>query len=77
MNDEFDRIKRLPPYVFAEVNRLKAELSLNGNDMTHFAIPFIYLMIGSTLFLSACGVKGDLYLPNQTSMIDNITNESQ
>ena len=24
MSDEFDRIKRLPPYVFAEVNRLKA-----------------------------------------------------
>ena len=23
MSDEFDRIKRLPPYVFEEVNRLK------------------------------------------------------
>jgi predicted small lipoprotein YifL len=45
--------------------------------MTHFARPFIYLMIGSTLFLSACGVKGDLFLPNQKSMTDNITNESQ
>ncbi len=45
--------------------------------MTHFARRFIYLMIVSTLFLSACGVKGDLYLPDQTSMIDNITNQSQ
>ncbi|HAK97726.1 MAG: hypothetical protein DBW69_04685 [PS1 clade bacterium] len=45
--------------------------------MTHFARRFIYLMIGSTLFLSACGVKGNLYLPNQTNIIDNITNESQ
>ena len=26
MADEFDRIKRLPPYVFSEVNRIKAEL---------------------------------------------------
>ena len=25
MIDEFYRVKRLPPYVFAEVNRLKAE----------------------------------------------------
>jgi alanine-synthesizing transaminase len=24
VNDDFHRIKRLPPYVFAEVNRLKA-----------------------------------------------------
>jgi alanine-synthesizing transaminase len=33
MRDEFDRIKRLPPYVFAEVNKLKAELRAKGKDI--------------------------------------------
>ena len=45
--------------------------------MTYFARRFKYLMIGSTLFLSACGVKGDLYLPSQANVVDNIINESQ
>jgi len=31
--DEFHRIKRLPPYVFAEVNRLKAEARAAGADI--------------------------------------------
>jgi len=31
--DEFHRIKRLPPYVFAEVNRLKAEARARGADI--------------------------------------------
>ncbi|MEZ5856045.1 MAG: LL-diaminopimelate aminotransferase [Hyphomicrobiaceae bacterium] len=31
--DHFHRIKRLPPYVFAEVNRLKAEARANGADI--------------------------------------------
>lgn len=33
MNDEFHRIKRLPPYVFEEVNRLKAASRAKGNDI--------------------------------------------
>ncbi len=33
MIDEFHRIKRLPPYVFAEVNRLKAEARARGADI--------------------------------------------
>ena len=33
MKDEFHRIKRLPPYVFAEVNRLKAQARANGADI--------------------------------------------
>ncbi len=33
MIDHFHRIKRLPPYVFAEVNRLKAEARANGADI--------------------------------------------
>jgi len=33
---EFYRIKRLPPYVFAEVNKLKAELRQNGQDIIDF-----------------------------------------
>ena len=33
---EFYRIKRLPPYVFAEVNKLKAELRADGMDIIDF-----------------------------------------
>ncbi len=33
MIEEFHRIKRLPPYVFAEVNRLKAEARARGADI--------------------------------------------
>ncbi len=33
---EFYRIKRLPPYVFAEVNKLKAELRGDGMDIIDF-----------------------------------------
>lgn len=34
--EEFYRIKRLPPYVFAEVNKLKAELRTGGMDIIDF-----------------------------------------
>jgi len=34
--DEFYRIKRLPPYVFAEVNKLKAQLRADGHDIIDF-----------------------------------------
>lgn len=34
--DEFYRIKRLPPYVFAEVNKLKAQLRAEGKDIIDF-----------------------------------------
>jgi len=33
---EFYRIQRLPPYVFAEVNKLKAELRGEGADIIDF-----------------------------------------
>ena len=33
MSEEFHRIKRLPPYVFAEVNRLKAAARARGADI--------------------------------------------
>ncbi|RED14208.1 LL-diaminopimelate aminotransferase [Pontivivens insulae] len=38
MSEEFYRIKRLPPYVFAEVNRLKAEYRANGMDIIDFGM---------------------------------------
>lgn len=38
MTEEFYRIKRLPPYVFAEVNRLKAEYRANGVDIIDFGM---------------------------------------
>lgn len=34
--DEFYRIQRLPPYVFAEVNKLKAKLRAEGKDIIDF-----------------------------------------
>lgn len=33
MSEEFYRIKRLPPYVFAEVNAMKAEARARGEDI--------------------------------------------
>ncbi|MCI4664185.1 MAG: LL-diaminopimelate aminotransferase [Neomegalonema sp.] len=36
--EEFHRIKRLPPYVFAEVNRLKAEFRAGGMDIIDFGM---------------------------------------
>ena len=38
MSVEFDRIKRLPPYVFEEVNILKADLRANGKDIIDFGM---------------------------------------
>ncbi len=35
-NEQFYRIQRLPPYVFAEVNKLKAELRQDGMDIIDF-----------------------------------------
>ena len=36
MAEEFYRIQRLPPYVFAEVNKLKAKLRADGQDIIDF-----------------------------------------
>ena len=33
MLEDFHRVKRLPPYVFAEVNRLKAAARARGADI--------------------------------------------
>jgi alanine-synthesizing transaminase len=38
MAEEFHRIKRLPPYVFAEVNRLKAEYRARDIDIIDFGM---------------------------------------
>ena len=38
MSEEFYRIKRLPPYVFAEVNRLKARYRAEGMDVIDFGM---------------------------------------
>jgi alanine-synthesizing transaminase len=38
MAEEFYRIKRLPPYVFAEVNRMKAKLRAEGMDIIDFGM---------------------------------------
>jgi alanine-synthesizing transaminase len=35
---EFHRVKRLPPYVFEEINRLKASLRTNGADIIDFGM---------------------------------------
>ncbi len=38
MQSEFHRIRRLPPYVFEEVNRLKAESRARGEDIIDFGM---------------------------------------
>ncbi len=38
MNTDFHRIKRLPPYVFEEVNRLKAKARAAGDDIIDFGM---------------------------------------
>ncbi len=38
MQSEFHRIRRLPPYVFEEVNRLKAEARVRGEDIIDFGM---------------------------------------
>jgi alanine-synthesizing transaminase len=38
MIPEFHRIRRLPPYVFEEVNRLKAQLRAEGQDIIDFGM---------------------------------------
>ena len=38
MQTEFHRIRRLPPYVFEEVNRLKAEARASGEDIIDFGM---------------------------------------
>jgi len=38
MSEEFYRLKRLPPYVFAEVNRLKAKHRAEGMDIIDFGM---------------------------------------
>jgi aspartate/methionine/tyrosine aminotransferase len=38
VSEEFYRIKRLPPYVFAEVNRLKAKYRAEGMDIIDFGM---------------------------------------
>jgi alanine-synthesizing transaminase len=38
MNDDFYRIKRLPPYVFAEVNKMKAAARASGCDIIDFGM---------------------------------------
>jgi alanine-synthesizing transaminase len=38
MDNEFYRTKRLPPYVFAEVNKLKAAARAAGQDIVDFGM---------------------------------------
>ena len=38
MTDEFERIRRLPPYVFAEVNEMKQRARTQGRDIIDFGM---------------------------------------
>ena len=38
MNGDFYKIKRLPPYVFEEVNKLKARMRASGTDIIDFGM---------------------------------------
>ena len=38
MRADFHRIRRLPPYIFEEVNRLKASARAQGDDIIDFGM---------------------------------------
>ena len=38
VTSDFHRIKRLPPYVFEQVNKLKAEARARGDDIIDFGM---------------------------------------
>ena len=38
MREEFYRIKRLPPYIFSEINNLKADLRKKNVDIIDFGM---------------------------------------
>ena len=38
MNSDFHRIRRLPPYVFEQVNKLKAQARARGEDIIDFGM---------------------------------------
>ena len=38
MHEEFYRIKRLPPYIFSEINNLKANLRKDSVDIIDFGM---------------------------------------
>ena len=38
MTEEFERIERLPPYVFAEVNEMKRRARTAGRDIIDFGM---------------------------------------
>jgi alanine-synthesizing transaminase len=38
VKSEFNRIERLPPYIFGEINKLKAKLRKEGKDIIDFGM---------------------------------------
>jgi alanine-synthesizing transaminase len=38
VNNDFHRIRRLPPYVFEQVNKLKAQARARGDDIIDFGM---------------------------------------
>ncbi len=38
MVNEFSRIKRLPPYIFSEINKLKDKMRLEGKDVINMGM---------------------------------------
>jgi len=50
--EEFYRIKRLPPYVFAEVNKLKAKLRKEGMDIILSTLDLVILIAQRPSILS-------------------------
>ena len=38
VKQDFNRIDRLPPYIFGEINKLKAKLRKNGKDIIDFGM---------------------------------------
>ena len=54
MDDNFYRIKRLPPYVFTEVNQMKAQARAAGEDI----IDLGHRKIQSRAYVASFNFKG-------------------
>ena len=59
MSGEFHKIRRLPPYVFEQVNRRKAELRAQGADIIDLGMgnPHAVLLVDSIDTAAAEGIK--------------------
>ena len=67
MNENFSRIERLPTYVFAITNELKAEARSRGEDIIDFGI----ILTGGGALLKDL----DIHIRNKTNLPVNVSED--